>query len=91
MTAVEIPCLQFVNTYRISDGKRGVNMNYFDMSESVNKNIEEIDKLDSLLKKQVIDPDSDKGPKQVAELLTFLPEDQRMGAVIGFVMAMLCD
>lgn len=66
-------------------------MSYFDMSEAVHKNIAEIEtKAPEMLSKSIA-ADPKAGPQQVAELLTFLPEEQRMGALTGFVMAMLCD
>ncbi|MBE5996056.1 MAG: hypothetical protein E7240_01720 [Lachnospiraceae bacterium] len=66
-------------------------MTYFDMSEAVNKNREIIRSNDPAALEAVIDPDCVKGPEQVAALLTYLPEEQRMAAVKGFVAGMLLD
>ncbi len=66
-------------------------MTYFDMSESVNANIAEIEKQSPAQLNAVIQADPKAGPQAVADLLTFLPEEKRMATVMGFVMAMLCD
>lgn len=66
-------------------------MTYFDMTETVNRSIAEIEAKDPAALGRVVDADPQNGPKQVADLLTFLPEEKRMGALAGFVMAMLCD
>ena len=66
-------------------------MKFFDMSDSVDKNIAEIRSNDPAILSKAIDSDPVIGVQQVADLLTFLPVEQRKGAVVGFVMAMLCD
>lgn len=66
-------------------------MAFFDMKEQVNGYIREIKTHPSDELDKVIDTDPQKGLQQMADLLTFLPEEQRKGAVVGFVMSMLCD
>ena len=61
------------------------------MSEIVRDNIALIEAQDPKMLEKPIGSDPVKGPEEVASLLTYLPEDKRNGALVGFVMAMLCD
>ncbi len=63
----------------------------FNMDDVVNQAFAELDAKDPALLAQKVSSDSKEGPQAVADLLTFLPPEKRMGALIGFVMAMLCD
>ncbi|MCD8196500.1 MAG: hypothetical protein LUE24_04950 [Lachnospiraceae bacterium] len=63
----------------------------FDMTEVVGRHIAEIEKKDPALLGRALNADPQKGPEEVAALLTFYPEESRMNALVGFVMAMLCD
>ena len=66
-------------------------MEYFDMKGQVNGYIGEIETHPADELENMIDSDPEKGLERMANLLTFLPEEQRKAAVKGFVMAMLCD
>lgn len=61
------------------------------MQEVSAKNVELINGMDPELLAKPLDPDPTAGPEAVASLLTFLPPEGRKSALIGFVMAMLCD
>lgn len=63
----------------------------FDMTESVNRSIAQIEALDPSLLAKPLDEDPVAGPEAVEALLTFLPPESRKAALVGFVMAMLCD
>lgn len=63
----------------------------FNMEDVVNQAFAELDAKDPALLERRVSADSKEGSQEVADLLTFLPPEKRMPALIGFVMAMLCD
>ncbi|MDR1182975.1 MAG: hypothetical protein LBL13_13470 [Bacteroidales bacterium] len=61
----------------------------FDNSEQRRLRNEAYDKLDKKVLDEKINPNFPDGIKEIAELLTFLPEDKREAAVIGFVKGVI--
>ena len=66
-------------------------MEYFDVSDIIASYEAELSKHDSRELNTPLDPDPEKGLKQIADLLTFLPEEQRVATVKAFVNVMLND
>lgn len=58
------------------------------MKEQVEGYIREIEKQPADILSQEIPADANEGLEEMASMLTFLPEERRKGAVVGFVMAM---
>lgn len=63
----------------------------FHMDDVVGQACDILSTKDAALLEKPVDSDPKAGPQAVADLLTFLPPEKRMPALIGFVMAMLCD
>ena len=64
-------------------------MEYFDMSALTAQREAELAKQPKEKLEARLDPDGEKGLQNVADLLTFLPEEDRLNAVRGFVLGML--
>lgn len=64
-------------------------MEYFDMSALTAQREAELARQPKQALEAKLDPDVEKGLQGVADLLTFLPEEDRMNAVRGFVLALL--
>lgn len=64
-------------------------MEYFDMSDKSEERFAEIMKHSAEELNAPLDPDPATGIQQVAELLTFLPENERLAAVNRFITSML--
>lgn len=66
-------------------------MKYFDNREVTDPLEKELDKVPAERYNRPLDPDPEKGMQEVADLLTYLPENERLDAVKNFVAAMLLD
>lgn len=66
-------------------------MKYFDMAETVQKDIAAVRAAGRAVLDAPVGEDPERAPRAVAELLTFLPEEERIAAVKNFVLAMLLD
>ena|GEM_PF-2593026 len=64
---------------------------FFDNSEQIAHYQAELAKQPAEMREAKLNPNPDKGYQQIADLLTFLPEEERIGRVRSFVGAMLFD
>lgn len=63
-------------------------MSYFDMSEITQSRLKELEKIDPQILQAKLNP-SREGLQQIADLLTFLPEEERVATVRKYIVHML--
>lgn len=64
-------------------------MELFDYSKLNEERQKEVEKIPAKVLGQPMNQEFPAGPKEMEELLTFLPEEKRAGAIQGFIGAML--